>query len=86
MIFRLVSEEIAQHIGKMIVFFLVEIGGSNYTAENPSINGTKVSWTFTDELYVSKTSDIRVLANIYATGDKANTITFDSIRGASFTK
>jgi hypothetical protein len=64
----------------------VEIGGSNYTAENPSINGTKVSWTFTDELYVSKTSDIRVLANIYATGDKANTITFDSIRGASFTK
>ena len=64
----------------------VEIGGSNYTAENPSINGTKVSWTFTDELYVSKTSDIRVLANIYATGDKANTITFDSVRGASFTK
>ena len=65
----------------------VEIGGSTYTAEDPTVAGSGYTWTFNDEIYVSKTSDFKVLVNIKASWvDKSNTITFDAIRGASFTK
>ena len=68
----------------------IEIGGSTYSAENPSaVAGTnKVVWKFTDEIYVSKTSDVRVLANIISSNSdiKTKTITFDSLKGLSFAK
>ena len=67
-----------------------EVWGSTYTATDPdncSGLNTVCTWSFEDEIYVSKTSDIRVLVNIKSSWvDKSNTITFEAVRGASFTK
>jgi hypothetical protein len=62
----------------------LEIGGSTYNT-SVKCSGTPAVCTYTtddDEIYVSKTSDIRVLVNLKNVDDGAK-VTFDSLKGAS---
>ncbi|MBR6908293.1 hypothetical protein IKN40_07635 [bacterium] len=56
----------------------VEIGGSTYTANDPADDDHPV-WKFTDEMYVSKTSDVRVLVSVKSDATADHSITFTSI-------
>lgn len=62
----------------------VEIGGSTYTATaTAASDNSKVTYKITDDMYVSRTSDIRVLVNLKAS-EYVDTIKFTSIQGSSF--
>jgi hypothetical protein len=73
---------------KIIKNLKLEIGGSTYNTSVKCENTTNPSeavCTYTtddDEIYVSKTSDIRVLVNLKNIDDGAK-VTFDSLKGAS---
>jgi len=68
----------------------VEIGGSTYTANDPTVTcanaGDTCVWKFTDEMYVSKTSDVRVLVAVASNATANDSITFTSINGQAFGK
>jgi hypothetical protein len=68
----------AAYINAHIKTLKVEIGGSTYTA-TATAAGTKVTYKITDDMYVSRTSDIRVLVNL-TTDDYVDTIKFTSIQ------
>ena len=63
----------------------VEIGGSTYTANDPADDDHPV-WKFTDEMYVSKTSDVRVLVSVKSDATADHSITFTSINWQAFGK
>ncbi len=50
-----------------------------------AIAGSDVCYQVTDEMYVSKTSDVKVLVNL-STNEYKDTITFTNLRGSSFAK
>lgn len=60
----------------------IEIGGSTYTAKDVNAAG---EFVFADDIYVSKTSDVKVLVSLTANATK-ETVKFDSIRGSSFAR
>jgi hypothetical protein len=65
----------------------IEFNGSTYSANStPSCTAGKCTYTFEDDIYVSKTSDVRVLVNLKGDNTKVDTITFDNLMGQSFTK
>jgi hypothetical protein len=56
----------------------VEIGGSTYTANDPTGTNPYV-WKFSDEMYVSRTSDVRVLVSVDEYATSADSIQLTSI-------
>jgi hypothetical protein len=64
---------------KVIKTLKVEIGGSTYTANDINSNG---EYVINEEVYVSKTSDVRVLVNL-TNETNPYTIEFDNINGLS---
>jgi hypothetical protein len=56
----------------------VEIGGSTYTANDPTGSNPYV-WKFSDEMYVSRTSDVRVLVSVDNSATSADSIQLSSI-------
>ncbi len=64
---------------KVIKTLKVEIGGSTYTANDINSNN---EYVINEEVYVSKTSDVRVLVNLTNETDPY-TIEFDNINGQS---
>jgi TATA-binding protein-associated factor Taf7 len=59
----------------------IEIGGSTYDMETTD----GATWTTVDsDIYVSKTSDIRILVNVDALANSNDTISFGLLNGQSF--
>jgi hypothetical protein len=76
----------SDHESQIIKNLKLEIGGSTYnTSVKCEDNASKAVCTYTtddDEIYVSKTSDIRVLVNLKNVADN-NKVEFASLKGAS---
>jgi len=60
----------------------VEIGGSTYTLDHKWTNATGTYET-TEDIYVSKTSDVRVLVSLKAVTENSQRVVFDNIRAAN---
>ena len=70
----------------------VEIWGSTYTASDVELsdNNKTATWKFTDEMYISKSADVKVLVNVATNASNeftsADSVTFTNLNGYSFTK
>ena len=70
---------------KIIKNLKLEIGGSTYNTSVSCVGGTTAACTYTtddDEIYVSKTSDIKVLVDLRNVADGLS-VTFDPLKGTS---
>jgi hypothetical protein len=78
-------QDIAEIVNAHIKTLKVEIGGSTYTATSSvTDNGDSVTYKISDDMYVSKTSDVKVLVNL-STDETQDTIKFTtSIQGSQF--
>ena len=82
--FRIVSTTVDAATGH-IKNLKLEVNGSTYSANTtPSIAGGKATYSFDDDIYVSKTSDIRVLVDLKWDNASVDTIQFENINGQSF--
>ena len=62
-----------------------EIGGSSYYATAKcDVEATSCTYTYDEEIYVSKTSDFRILVNVRSGITDEPSITFGKISSASF--
>ena len=81
------SADTADKVKNHIKDLKIEFNGSTYSANTtPDCDGAKCTYTFEDDIYVSKTSDVRVLVNLKGDDTHVDTITFENLNGQSFTK
>jgi hypothetical protein len=74
-------------VAKSIREVKFEIGGSTYDTVKSSCNAAACTYTTQDDdIYVSKTSDVRVLVDIDGEAIADSTIKFGNVNGQSFTK
>jgi hypothetical protein len=60
----------------------LEIGGSTYTSKETP-NGSN-EYEFTDDIYVSKNSEVKLLVNLKPTATRDNRVKFDNIKASAF--